>query len=58
MAGTQAVFYRDKRGTEPVDEFIDALSDKRAAKIDDFIQEHLNDRPPDAPPAWRTSRSG
>ncbi len=50
MAGTQAIFYRDKRGTEPVDEFIDALPNKRAAKIDDFIEEHLNDRPPDAPP--------
>lgn len=50
MAGTQAIFYRDKRGTEHVDEFIDALPNKRAAKIDDFIEEHLNDRPPDAPP--------
>jgi phage-related protein len=50
MAGTQAIFYRDKHGIEPVDEFIDALPDKRAAKIDDFIEEHLNDRPPDAPP--------
>jgi len=50
MAGTQAIFYRDKRGVEPVDEFIDALPNKQAAKIDDFIEEHLNDRPPDAPP--------
>jgi phage-related protein len=50
MAGTQAIFYRDKRGSEPVDEFIDALTSKRAAKIDDFIEEHLTDRPPDAPP--------
>jgi phage-related protein len=50
VAGTQAIFYRDKRGVEPVDGFIDALPHKRAAKIDDFIEEHLNDRPSDAPP--------
>lgn len=35
MARTQAVYYRDKSGTEPVDEFIEALPAKRAAKIDD-----------------------
>ncbi len=51
MAGTRAIFYRDTRGAEPVDEFIDALPNKRAAKIDDFIDEHLNDRPPGAPPS-------
>ena len=50
MAGTQAIFYRDDRGTEPANEFFDSLPPKRAAKIDDFIEEHLNDRPPDAPP--------
>lgn len=50
MARTQAVFYRDPTGVEPVDEFIDALPPKRAAKIDDFIEEHLNGRAPDAPP--------
>lgn len=50
MAGTQAIFYRDKRGVEPVDNFIDALPHKRAAKIDDFIEEHLNEKPPGAPP--------
>jgi len=50
MAGTQAVYYRDRRGAEPVDRFIEALPDKRAAKIDDYVEEHLNGRPLDAPP--------
>ncbi len=50
MAGTQAVFYRDANGTEPVDAFIEALPAKRAAKIDDFIEEHLNGRSPNEPP--------
>lgn len=47
---TQAVFYRDRRGAEPVDQFIDRLAAKRAAKIDDFIEQHLNGKDPDAPP--------
>jgi phage-related protein len=38
------------RGAEPVDEFVQALPSKRAAKIDDFVQEHLNGQPPEAPP--------
>jgi len=50
MAGTQGVYYRDKRGVEPVDRFIEALPVKRAAKIDDYIEEHLNGQAPDAPP--------
>jgi phage-related protein len=50
VAGTQAVYYCDARGAEPVDEFIQALPSKRAAKIDDFVQEHLNGQPPEAPP--------
>ncbi|MGH2883159.1 MAG: type II toxin-antitoxin system RelE/ParE family toxin [Solirubrobacteraceae bacterium] len=50
MARTQAVYYRDRRGWEPVDAFIDGLSSKRAAKIDAAVEEYLNDRPPDAPP--------
>lgn len=50
MAGTQAIFYRDKHGVEPVAEFLDGLPAKRAAKIDDFIEEHLNEQAPDAPP--------
>jgi phage-related protein len=50
VARTQAVYYRDSRRAEPVDEFIQALPPKRAAKIDDFIEEHLNGRPPHDPP--------
>jgi phage-related protein len=50
MAGTQAIYYRDKRGGEPVDEFLKALPAKRAAKIDDHVDECLNGRAPDAPP--------
>lgn len=50
MAFTQAVFYRDRQGRQPVDEFLDTLSDKAAAKLADAIDEHLNGRPPEAPP--------
>ena len=50
MARTQAVYYRDSRGAEPVDEFIQALPPKRAAKIDEFVEEYLNRQPPQAPP--------
>lgn len=38
------------RGIQPVNDFIQALPAKRAAKIDDFIGEHLNGQPPEAPP--------
>jgi phage-related protein len=50
VAQTHAVYYRDKRGAEPVDQFIEALPAKRAAKIDDYVEEYLNGYPPDAPP--------
>jgi phage-related protein len=50
MAKTQAIYYRDKRGAEPVNLFIEALPAKRAAKIDAYVEEHLNGRAPDAPP--------
>ncbi len=33
-----------------VDLFIEALPPKRAAKIDDYAEEYLNGKPPDAPP--------
>ena len=46
MAGTQAIYYRDKRGAEPVDRFLDALPIKRAAKIDAYVEEHLNGNAP------------
>lgn len=51
MSGTQAVYYRDQSGVEPVYEFLDALPGKRRAKISEFVDEYLNDRAPDAPPA-------
>ena len=38
MARTQAVYYRDQRGNEPVDRFIESLPTKQAAKIDDYIE--------------------
>jgi len=50
---TQAVFYRDKRGKEPVDDFLEELLKLQplaAAKIDDAIEEHLNGRDPRDPP--------
>lgn len=50
---TQATYYRDKHGVEPADRFIEALPAKRAEKIDEQIDEHLNGRPPRrAPPAF------
>lgn len=39
MAGTQAIYYRDRDGAEPVDAFIDALPAKRAAKIEGELRE-------------------
>ena len=50
---TQAIFYRDKRGQEPVDAFLEALLRAQplaVAKIDDAIEEHLNGRDPRDPP--------
>lgn len=50
MATTQAVYYREPGGEEPVDDFIKSLPEKRAAKIDDFVEEYLNGQPAAAPP--------
>lgn len=50
MALTRAVYYRDSRGNEPVNEFIEVLPAKRAAKVDDYVEEHLNGKRADAPP--------
>lgn len=50
---TQAVFYRDAEGVEPVDAFLEELLESSplvVAKIDDAIEEHLNGRKPGAPP--------
>jgi phage-related protein len=52
-ARTQAVFYRDKRGKEPVDDFLEELLKVwplAVAKIDDAIEEYLNGRDPRDPP--------
>ena len=50
MGWTQAIYYRDADGVEPVDVYLNGLSSRAAAKIDDFIEEYLNDQPEDAPP--------
>lgn len=50
MGETQAIYYRDRRGAEPVDDFVEALPVKRAAKLDDYVEEYLNGQPADAPP--------
>jgi phage-related protein len=47
------LFYRDKRGHEPVDAFLEELlctQPLAVAKIDDAIEEHLNGRDPRDPP--------
>ena len=46
---TKAVFYRDRRGVEPVNTFIDGLSGVAQETIDDQI-DLLNGHPEDAPP--------
>ena len=50
---TQAVYYRDQAGREPVDAFVNELAvtePAAAAKIDGFVDEYLNDKDPSAPP--------
>jgi phage-related protein len=50
---TQAVYYRDADGREPVNRWLeDLLATKPAAvaKIDEFVEEHLNGRRADSPP--------
>jgi phage-related protein len=47
---TQAIYYRDRRGAEPVREFVETVPRKRAAKINGQVEEHLNGRAADAPP--------
>jgi phage-related protein len=51
---TQSVFYRDPHGHEPVNDWIEGLAATKpaaAAKIEEFIDEHLNRRRSDDPPA-------
>lgn len=54
MAGrTQAVYYRDEAGKEPVNVFIEELAaanPRAAAKIDDYVEEYLNDKDASSPP--------
>jgi phage-related protein len=38
------------KGVEPVDDLIESLPAKPAAKIDAYVEQYLNGRPPDAPP--------
>ena len=50
---TQAVYYPDKAGKEPVNSFLDALAatnPRAAAKVDDYVEEYLNDKDASAPP--------
>ena len=49
MARTSAVYYRRTDGSEPVDEFIDQLDERKQPTIDLQI-DRLNDRPVSAPP--------
>ena len=49
MAGMQAVYYRDAKGRQPVDAFIEKLGDRKAAAIDNQI-DRLNDLGPGDPP--------
>ncbi len=50
---TQAVYYRDKAGREPVNAFLAdlaALNPAAAVKIDDYVARYLNGKDPSAPP--------
>jgi phage-related protein len=50
---TQAVYYRDGVGKEPVNAFLEDLAGtnpRAAAKIDDYVDEYLNGKGASAPP--------
>ena len=47
---TQAVYYRDSSGVEPVNEFLDALDDAAAQATLDLQIDRLNGLPANAPP--------
>jgi phage-related protein len=49
MPRTQAVYYRVPDGSEPVNDFLDQLDERKQATLDLQI-DRLNDRPPAAPP--------
>ncbi len=48
------MYYRDSQGHEPVNDWLESLlvtKPAAVAKIDEFVEEHLNGRRADAPPA-------
>ncbi|HWD74864.1 MAG TPA: type II toxin-antitoxin system RelE/ParE family toxin, partial [Solirubrobacteraceae bacterium] len=50
---TQAVYYRDNAGREPVNAFLEDLarsSPQAAAKVDDYVAQYLNGKDASAPP--------
>lgn len=50
MGRTHAVYYRDARGVEPVDDFIESVRPAEAQKAVDNKCDLLNGLPPNAPP--------
>jgi phage-related protein len=49
MPGTQAIYYRDRHGRQPVEEFIDGLPPRHQAAVDLAI-DRLNGLLPNEPP--------
>jgi phage-related protein len=50
---TRVIYYRDADGREPVKAFIDQLvrtNPRAAAKINGYVQQHLSEKSPSAPP--------
>lgn len=50
---TQAVYYRDNAGREPVNAFLEDLArsnPRAAAKVDEYVEEYLNGKGASAPP--------
>ncbi len=50
---TQAVYYRDNAGHEPVNAFLDDLArsnPQAAAKVDEYVEQYLNGKDASAPP--------
>lgn len=50
VAVTQAVYYRQIDGRQPVDEFLEAINDPRCQALLDLQIDRLNGLPADAPP--------
>jgi len=50
---TQAVYYRDNAGREPVNAFLEDLARSNphaAAKVDDYVEQYLNGKDASSPP--------